>query len=163
MEKKTTRRWQLQDILHAVGEESISTSEYDNPNGEVNLAKVEPRDSELVEKKTELDIANRKGLPASLSGTEKLHIFLSIRKDTRGMNPPLTWTPPITCATQMKTTLEDKQVHEDDDRRYRNVIIRAQPTLQGVPAYDNVKVWVEEDAGQKLYFAKYVVTFILIM
>ena len=92
MEKKTTGRWQLQDILHAVGEESISTSEYDNPNGEVNLAKVEPRDSGLVGKITELDIANRKGLPACLSGTEKMHIFLSIRKDTRGMNPCLLYT-----------------------------------------------------------------------
>ena len=61
----------------------------------------------------------------------------------------------------MKTTIEDRQVHEDDDRRYRNVIIRAQPTYQGVPAYDNVKAIIEEDGGRKLYFAKYVLPFIM--
>ena len=154
MEKKTTRRWQLADVLHSAGEASLSTSEYDNPDSEVNLARIEPRDPRLIGAETELDILDKTGLPKSLSETAKFHIFLSIRKDTRGRDPPLTWTTPIMCATQMKTTLEDHQVHADDDRRYRNVIIRAQPSFQGIPAYDNVKAWIEEDAGRKSYFAK---------
>ena len=154
MEKKTTRRWQLGDVLHAAGEESLSKSEYDNPDSEVNLARIEPRDPELIGKVTELDLVNNTGLPKNLSESTKFHIFLSIRKDTRGHDPPLTWAHPITCATQMRTALEDKQVHADDDRRYRNVILRAQPTYQNIPAYDNVKAWVQEDAGRHLYFAK---------
>ena len=154
MEKKTQRRWQLSDILHAAGEESLSKSEYDNPDTEENLARIEPMDPKLIGKKTMLSLEENTGLPTALTGTAKFHIFLSIRNNTRGQHPTLTWTPPITCATQMKMTLEDKQVHADDDRRYRNVIIRAQPEYQGVPAYDNVKAWIEEDAGRKLYFAK---------
>jgi hypothetical protein len=54
----------------------------------------------------------------------------------------------------MKRSLEDRQVHMEDDRRFRDVTLRAQPLFQGRPARDNIKVWIEEDAGQKrLYFA----------
>jgi hypothetical protein len=155
MEKKTARRWQLQDVLHSVGEESISKSAYcDDPDGDKLLGKIDPRDPELKGKVTVLDLQNKTGLPDCLTITECMHIFLSIRKDTRGDNPPLTWSEPLTCATQFKTTLEDRQVPSEDDRRFRNVILRAQRTFQGIPATDSVKVWIEEDAGRKLYFAK---------
>lgn len=155
MEKKTVRRWQLQDVLHSVGEESISKSAYcDDPAGDALLGMIQPRDPALMGEQTVLDLVDQTGLPDCLTKTECMHIFLSIRKNTRGENPPLTWTPPFSCATQFKTTLEDKQLPEQDDRRFRNVILRAQPTFQGIPATDSVKVWVEEDAGRKLYFAK---------
>ena len=47
------------------------------------------------------------------------------------------------------------QVHADDDRRYTTIILRSQPSFATRPARDNVKVWVEEDAGRKLYFARF--------
>jgi len=119
-------------------------------------ARVEPIEPDLKGDKKTLDIANKTGLPSCVTPTENMHIFLAIRKDTRGQNPPLQWTPPITCATQMKTSFEDKQLHSDDDRRYMNVILRAQPKFQGIPAFDKVEVWVQEDESERLYFAKYV-------
>jgi hypothetical protein len=163
MEKKATRRWQLQDLLHSVGEPGISKSEYDNPDVEEALqARTEPRNPELLGDKTILDLEEQTGLPEWLNPTEEMHILQAIRKDMRGHTPTLQWTVPITCATQLKTSLEDKQLPLEDDRRYRNVILRAQPKFQGVPAFDKVKVWIEEDNGRKLYFAKYVITFIII-
>jgi hypothetical protein len=141
----------------------ISTSEYDNPDDGKMLARIEPRAPELIGRTTLLDIENKTGLPNCVTITANLHIFLSIRRNTRGNNATLTWVPPIRCATQLKTTLEDKMVPQNDDRRYRNVILRAQPKFQGVPAYDKVKVWVEEDAGRKLYFARYNMTFIVVL
>ena len=151
----------MQDLLHSVGEPCISKSEYDNPDGEAHQARTEARNPELLGHKTLLDLEDQTGLPECLNLTEDLHIFLAIRKDMRGHAPTLQWTPPITCATQLKTSLEDKQLHSEDDRRYRNVILRAQPKFQGIPAFDKVKVWIEEDAGRKLYFAKYVIPFIV--
>jgi len=156
MELKAQRRWQLQDVLHAAGEEGITQSVYDDQNGEDMRARINPRDPELKGKTTHLDINEKTGLPSSLSETERVHIFLAIRRNTRGQNQQLEWELPITCATQLATTLEDLQVHAEDDRRYRNVILRAQPLFQGLHAYDNVKVLVEEDDGRKLYFGKYV-------
>jgi hypothetical protein len=154
MEKKNSRRWQLQDLLHAVGEENITQSNYGDSEGDVSLARNEPIDPKLMGTLLNLDIVNKKGLPAHTSFTAKTHIFLAIRKDTRGHTPTLQWTPPIRCGSQMKTTLEDMQLHSDDDRRYVTMTLRAQPLFQGTPAIDNVKVWIEEDAGHRFYFGR---------
>ena len=144
----------MQDILHSIGEAGITQSDYGDPDGDVMQAKTDPHDPELVGDCLPLDLIEITGLPECLSFTVQTYMYRAIRRDMRGDARTLSWTPPITCATQMKTSLEDMQLHSDDDRRYRTVTLRAQPLFQNRPSYDNVKVWIEEDAGKRLYFAK---------
>ena len=157
MERKTTLRWQLQDLLHAAGEEGITLSDYGEHTGNVLNARVEPINSFLRGTTSHLSIYSRTGLPPWMSANDKKYIFLAIVRGMRrqGGNPhTLQWILPITCASQMKRSLEDRQVHMEDDRRFRDVTLRAQPLFQGRPARDNIKVWIEEDAGHnRLYFA----------
>ena len=162
MDKKTNRRWQLQDLLHATGEEGITQSNYADEDGDGTQGRIEPKDTALRGNKTDLNIAERKGLPKCIATNEKTYIYRAINaamRQCRGHEAALKWVPPITCATQMRKSFEDRQVHEDDDRRFRTVILRSQPKFAKRPAKDNVKVWVEEDAGRKMYFAKCVVFF----
>jgi len=164
MERKTTQRWQLQDLLHAVGEKGITQSDYGDTGGDPMQARIEPIDAHLVGsvcKKTAtlLDIDAQTGLPDFLTANEHTYLWRAITttmRGSRGSPPTLEWVEPITCSSQMKKSLEDKQVHADDDRRFRTVTLRSRPYFQGRPARDNVKVWVEEDAGPRLYFATYV-------
>jgi hypothetical protein len=161
MERKTTLRWQLQDLLHAEGMDGITQSDYGDPDGDVLQARIEPIDASLVGKvQTVLDLDEQTGLPDCLTDNERKYIWRAIvaaMRRSRGAEPRLQWATPITCATQMKRSLEDRQVHPEDDRRFRTVTLRAQPYFQQRPARDNVKVWIEEDAGRnKFYFAMYV-------
>jgi hypothetical protein len=160
MERKTTLRWQLQDLLHAAGEEGITLSDYGEHTGDVMNARIEPINSFLRGKTNTLRIYSKLGLPEWMSEPDKKYIFLAIGKamrPDRGNPPTLQWTLPVTCGSQMKRSLEDRQVHMEDDRRFRAVTLRAQPLFQGRPARDNIKVWIEEDGGRsRQYFAMYV-------
>ena len=159
MECKVTRRWQLQDLLHHVGEPGITQSNYGDPQGDPHQARNEPIDPVLKGNIDLLDLENRRGLPDGLSAIAGQALYRAINvgmRGYRGADPTLTWERPVHCSKQLKTTLEDKQVHHDDDRRYVTSTLRAMPIYSGRPAYDDVKVYVEEDAGRRLYFARYV-------
>jgi hypothetical protein len=145
----------LQDVLHCIGEAGITQSDYGDADGDVLKTVTDPYDPELRGATLPLDCDQRTGLPDCLSYPAQHHMYLAMRRDMTGATPTLSWTPPITCGTQMKTSLEDMQLPLEDDRRYRTVTLRAQPFFQGRPSYDNVKVWIEEDAGKRLYFARY--------
>jgi hypothetical protein len=163
MERKTTRRWQLQDLLHHVGEPGISQSNYGDPHGDVLQARVEPIEPTLKGATVFLDYQNRIGLPDCLSPIAVQALYRAIGagiRGYRGAEPTLTWERPVYCGTQLKTTVEDKQLHHDDDRRYVTMTLRAKPKYSGRPAYDDVKVWIEEDGGRRLYFARFVVMYI---
>jgi len=159
VERKTTRRWQLQDVLHAIGEEGITLSDYGEHTGDILKGRVEPINARLVGKvKTTLHITGKRGLPKCLTANERTYIWRAIYGQMRWSHagpPTLQWVEPITCATQMKRSLEDRQVHPEDDRRYRTVTLRAQPFFQARPARDNVKVWIDEEpGGYRMYFAR---------
>jgi hypothetical protein len=157
MERKTSRRWQLQDLLHHAGLDGVTQSDYGDPQGDALQPKNAPLEPELKGLMEELDCHDRTGLPLCLTETALRYLYRAIAKGLRGergAEPQLTWKPPISCSTQMKLTLEDKQLHYDDDRRYVNVTLRAQPFYSLRPAYDDIKVWIQEDAGKRLYFAK---------
>jgi hypothetical protein len=55
MERKTTQRWQLQDVLHAAGEDGITETDYGDHGGDVMQAKIEPIEARL--ELTALDLA----------------------------------------------------------------------------------------------------------
>ena len=157
MERKTVRRWQLQDLLHHAREAGVTQSDYGDPHGDVLQAKIEPVDPKLKGAIADLDANEKTGLPECLTRTASTFMYRAIAaglRRVRGAPPTLTWTLPITCSTQLKMTLEDLQLHHDDDRRYVTVTLRAQPTYSRRPAYDDVKVWIDEDQGKRLYFAR---------
>ncbi len=57
--------------------------------------------------------------------------------------------------TQMKLTLVNKQLAVQNEKRLLKVILRALPKYQGRPAFDNIKLEVEEERGQiRRYFGK---------
>ena len=157
MAEKTNRRWQLQDILHAAGEEGLTQTDYGEGDGNDGLmARREPHASKLKGEKSILNLREKTGLPACFSYNANTFVFRAIitaMRCERGAPPTLQWVPPITCSTQMKISLEDYQLDKEDDRRYTTVILRSQPLFAQRPAMDNIKVWIEEDAGRKLYFA----------
>ena len=143
MERKTTQRWQLQDLLHAVGDVGITQSDCGDNGGDALQARIEPIDARLVGSVNSiLDLNGQTGLPQYFTDNENTYLWRAITtamRGSRGGPPTLHWVQPITCATQMKRSLEDKQVHPDDDRRFRTVTLRSQPYFQGRPARDNVK------------------------
>jgi hypothetical protein len=162
MECKITRRWQLQDLLHAAGKKGITQSDYGDPNGDVTQARRDPVKPALIGNQTELNFEWRTGLPDSVDPWGIMGIFRAIAVATTGTHTTLQWLPPIRCATQLKLTLEDFQLDAEDDRRYSKVILRAQPLFQGRPAQDNVKLLIEEENDiSRIYFGKYVVTFVV--
>jgi hypothetical protein len=48
MERKVTRRWQLQDLLHGAGEDGLTQSDYGDPTGDVTQARTDPIDPKVV-------------------------------------------------------------------------------------------------------------------
>ncbi len=56
---------------------------------------------------------------------------------------------------QMKLTLVDKQYPVDSAQRLAKVVLRSMPKFQGKPAFDTVKLKVEEENGRiRTYFGK---------
>jgi hypothetical protein len=155
MELKVTRRWQLQDLLHGAGVNGITQSDYADQDGDGTQAQRDPIDPILVGNSTTIDLDEETGLPETMTDNERKYLYRAIRKATRGENRTLEWVGEMECATQMKTSFEDRQLQQEDDRRYITVTLRAQPTYQGRPAQDNVRMLIEEDnARDKIYFAK---------
>jgi hypothetical protein len=102
-----------------------------------------------------LDMIMRTGLPECIPQVGVDAIFRSIQRQTAGLNPVLPWTLPITVGVQLKLTVEDRQLHLEDPRRRSVIILRALPFFQSVPAYDIVKVILEDDTAEtSMYFGK---------
>ena len=139
----------MQDLLHHIGEKGLTNSTYGERDDDVLRARREPTIRQLSGNVQILDTREKSGLPECLSATAAVYMFRAIRIATRGRTPYLTWAHPVKCGTQLKLTLQD-------DRRFQQVTLRAKPFLQHRPAQDNVKVWVDEDEGRKLYFGRYV-------
>ena len=158
MERKVNRRWQLQDLLHMQHSTPITQTEHGD--GNEGMAQREPIEPFLKGKTITLNSRNKTGLPETLSLASRTSLYRAINTTSSGVDATLHWTLPIKCGTQLKISLEDKQTHSEDDRRYTAVTLRAMPLYCNSPARDDVKVWIEEDAGKRLYFAKYVMTFI---
>ena len=100
-----------------------------------------------------LDIDSHKGLPPWLSIDERRCLRLAIVHALQ--NKTITWKAPVTVFTQMKLTLQDKQLPAHSARNIVKVVLRARPTYQGKRAFDNVKIEVEEERGRiRRYFGK---------
>ena len=85
MDQKTCRRWQLQDVLHAVGEQGITQSDYGDEDGDGTQARIEPKEPKLRGLLTALDLEAKSGLPECISANEQMYIFRAI---AAGMRTP---------------------------------------------------------------------------
>jgi hypothetical protein len=152
LERRNTQALQLRDLLHLVGEKPLV------PGVEKRLARVLGCSPQLMNASAglrTLDMIMRTGLPTSIPQVAVDAIFRSIQRQSAGMNPILPWTHPITVGVQIKLTLEDRQLHLDDPRRRSIVVLRALPIFQGVPAYDIIKVILQDDTAEaSMYFGK---------
>jgi hypothetical protein len=152
IEKRNTQASQILDLLHLIGEKPLL------PEGELLLETVPVCPPQLATAKPLLrtmDMIMRSGLPPELPQVATDAIFRGIVRLTRGTQPILDWSPPLIVGSQIKLTLEDKQLSLDDPRRRVVVILRAMPTFQGKAAYDCMKVLLEEDHGaSSIYFGK---------
>ena len=148
--------WKLKDLLVAAGEPPLTSYTTDNDSGDFILLLKQQIPIQPCAVGTMLHIlklAEHRGLPKWLSIDERrclrLAIVNAIQKGT------IHWNEPIQTFTQMKLTLEDQQQHIHSPKRVAKVILRAMPNFHGKPAFDNVKVVVEEEHGRiRRYFGK---------
>jgi hypothetical protein len=147
--------WKLKDVLAAAGEPPMTTFSANEDTDEYLLVKqVLPIAPCSVGVGQTLSIfASRTGLPTWLSIDERRGLRLAIINALH--DKTLTWKEPISTFSQMKLTLEDKQHEIHDAYRLAKLILRAQPIYQGRPAFDNIKLQVEEERGCiRVYFGK---------
>ena len=148
--------WKLKDLLVAAGEPPLTAFTTDNDNGDFIL---------LLQQQTPippcpvgtmlhiLKLTEHRGLPKWLSIDERRYLRLAIVKALH--NGTINWKEPIQTFTQMKLTLEDTQQPKHSAKRLAKLILRAMPNFHGKPAFDNVKVVVEEEQGRiRRYFGK---------
>jgi len=152
VEKRNTQASQIRDLLHLLGEKPLL------PEGEQLMDTVRvcpPQLATATQLLRTMDVVMRIGLPPELPQVAIDAIFRGITRLTRGTQPILDWSPPLIVGSQLKLTLEDKQLLLADPRRRVVVTLRAMATFQGKAAYDCVKVLLEEDDGaSSIYFGK---------
>jgi hypothetical protein len=145
--------WKLKDILAAAGEPPMITCSTKDENEYALLPLTAPVKPCPVGAIQTLEIDSHTGLPPWLSIDERRCLRLAVVNTLQ--NKTITWKAPVTVSTQMKLTLQDKQLPTDSARKLVKVVLRARPTYQGRPAFDNVKIGVEEERGRiRRYFAK---------
>jgi hypothetical protein len=71
---------------------------------------------------------------------------------TAGANPVLQWTEPLLVATQLQIPVTASQKSFRDPTRKAVVIFRAKHTFQHAPAFDNVKVLIENGNGDSSWY-----------
>ena len=84
MEQKNTRRWQLQDVLHAAEEDGLTQSDYREGDGNDGLqARRQPQATELRGNITMVELRDQIGLPKCFNANKKTFVFWAIATDMR--------------------------------------------------------------------------------
>lgn len=86
--------------------------------------------------------------------TTLLAISRAVARQTKPGRESLTWVTPVTFATSMKMPITNTQMPKTDQFRTKFVTFRAMQVFHGRPRHDDVKMIVEENGGDALYFAK---------
>jgi hypothetical protein len=154
MQNKDERAWMLHNVLVAANLSPVSNIYHRDDNGLYPFVK-QPNTPELPSlrgKVHALALPNCTDLPSHLTIEERKAVNLAI---TTGLtNHVIEWEAPVVVASQMTLTVENRQEPEHTGKRLVKLILRALPKYQGKPAFDNIKVLVEEDEGTKFYFGR---------
>ena len=153
-EKRDERMWMLKDLLVIAGEPPLTAHTMNDCNEYVLVKQKLPVAPSVVGTSSQtLHLDEHTGLPKWLSIDERRFLRLAI---VNALNrKTITWTEPVQTFAQMKLTLVDKQQPIDSAKRLAKVILRAMPRFQGKPAFDTVKIEVEEENRRiRRYFGK---------
>jgi hypothetical protein len=145
--------WMLQDLLVIAGEPPLTAHTMNDDNEYVLVKQKIPVAPCVVGNKSSqtLKLDQHTGLPQWLSIDERKYLRLAIVNALH--NKTITWNEPVQTFAQMKLTLVDKQYPVDSAKRLAKVVLRAMPKFQGKPAFDTVKLKVEEENGRiRTYF-----------
>lgn len=154
-ENRDERMWMLKDLLVIAGEPPLTAHTMDACSNEYVLVKkkIPVRPCVVGTSTQTLHLNLHTGLPNWLSIDERRYLRLAIINALN--NKTITWTEPVQTYAQMKLTLVDKQQPMDCAQRLAKVILRAMPRFHGKPAFDTVKIAVEEDNRRiRRYFGK---------
>jgi hypothetical protein len=139
--------WMLQDLLVIAGEPPLTAHTMDDDNEYVLVKQKIPVAPCVVGTSFQkLKLDQHTGLPQWLSIDERKYLRLAIVNALH--KKTITWNEPVQTFAQMKLTLVDKQYPVDSAQRLAKVVLRAMPKFQGKPAFDTVKLKVEEENGR---------------
>lgn len=147
--------WMLQDLLVIAGEPPLTAHTMNDDNEYVLVKQKIPVAPCVIGNKNSqtLKLDQHTGLPHWLSIDERKYLRLAIINALH--NKTITWNEPVQTFAQMKLTLVDKQYPVDSAKRLAKVVLRAMPKFHGKPAFDTVKLKVEEENGRiRTYFGK---------
>ena len=145
--------WKLKEVLAASGAPPMTAYTTNDANPYALVTKTLPITPCPIGKSQSLRLDAHAGLPNWLSIDERKCLRLAIVNALR--TNTITWQEPVSTFTQMKLSFEDLQLPFNSAHKISNVTLRARPKFQGKPAFDNVKVEVEEEGGRiRRYFAK---------
>jgi hypothetical protein len=146
--------WMLKDLLVIAGEPPLTAHTNDDSNEYVLVKQKIPVSPCVVGTTSQtLHLNQHTGLPKWLSIDERRYLRLAI---VNALNKKtITWREPVQTFAQIKLSLVDKQQPVDYAQRLAKVVLRAMPRFQGKPAFDNVKIEVEEENRRiRRYFGK---------
>ena len=148
--------WKLKDILVAAGEPPLTAYTTDIDSGDfivLHQQQVPVPPCAVGTRLHILRLGEHRGLPKWLSIDERRCLRLAIVNALH--NGTMNWNEPIQTFTQMKVYLQDQQQPIHSAKRVAKFILRTMPNFHGKPAFDNVKVVVEEEHGRiRRYFGK---------
>jgi len=146
--------WMLQDLLVIAGEPPLTAHTMDDDNEYLLVKNQIPVAPCVVGASSHtLKLEKHTGLPQWLSIDERKYLRLAIVNALH--KKTVTWNEPVQTFAQVKLTLVDEQYPVDSAQRLGKVVLRAMPKFHGKPAFDSVKLKVEEENGRiRTYFGK---------
>ena len=153
MQQKDERSWMLHNVLGAAKLPPVSKS-YATA---LMLPAATPKMPALVGKCTTLTLPNCGGLPADLSTDERTALRLAIIQAV--VRQLIVWEEPVMVGTVMTFTISNVHEPENSGQYLVPIVLRAKTNFRGRPAWDNIKLHVEEGVGSKFYFGRCMVFF----
>ena len=155
MQHKDERSWMLKNVLAAANLPPLSTAYNVNETSNTYALIKEPAIQKLpalLGVVTTLSLPQCGGLPSDLTTEERKTLRLAIiQAVVRGL---IVWQEPIMVGTAMNFSVVNVHEPAHSDNNIVPIVLRAKRIFRGRPAWDNVKLLVDEEGGARLYFGR---------
>ena len=155
MQHKDERSWMLHNVLAAANLPPVSTAyNVDEMSNTYALIKEPaiPKLPTLTGALTTLSLPQCGGLPLDLTSDERKALRLAIIQAV--VRELIVWEEPIMVGTAMSFTVVNVHEPGHSDNKIVPIVLRAKRIFRGRPAWDNVKLLVDEEGGARLYFGR---------